>query len=378
MNRIAEFYESNHLTVLLIVVIVFVLYILSIKNRNIVTMNIENEDIKDKIQIFDRKIETYSIVKLKYILTGEVVTCDFAKNKYNKYKKPSRNIKRIYFDNPLAVALFDKETGDIIRYRENEIDEKDIYVEVLSVNNNFFTDEEIESFTKDNSEIMNSLENLNDKEKSTNNSEAMEPKIFEYNSTRLSFRKATIDAMNYNDILIINVIGAKNPDSNGRFKMTKTEIHQTFDNVINTVAYNRDGNYNYLSTPNRAQQFRVITMPIILGTICNSKDDLIKLLKNWLETNENTIGDFDNYLGNTKWIFLNLNGNNYYINADTKREGVLDFVKNHEKNYPWKVIPNNRNVYKKVSNNIDGKAIKGLYFYSENIGQRGGVNHLNI
>ena len=371
MNRIAEFYESNHLTVLLIVVIVFVLYILSIKNRNIVTMNIENEDIKDKTQIFDRKIETYSIVKLKYILTGEVVTCDFAKNKYNKYKKPSRNIKRIYFDNPLAVALFDKETGDIIRYRENEIDEKDIYVEVLNVNNNFFTDEEIESFTKDNSEIMNSLENLNDEEKSTNNSEAMEPKIFEYNSTRLSFRKATIDAMNDNDILIINVIGAENPDSNGRFKMTKTEIYQTFDNVIYSVAYNRDGNFNYPKTPNKAQQFTDVAMPIVKDTICNSKEELIKLLKNWLQTNENTIGDIDNYPGYTKWVELNINGNKYYINADTTREGVTIFVDNHENNSSWKVIANKNNIFKKVSNNTYGKAIKGLYFYSENIGQMG-------
>ena len=117
MNRIAEFYESNHLLVLLVVLFIFGIYVLSTKNRirNIVTMKSENEDKEDKIEIFDLKIETYSIVKLKYILTGEVVTCDFAKNKSNKYKKPSRNIKRIYIDNPLAVALFDKETGDIIK-----------------------------------------------------------------------------------------------------------------------------------------------------------------------------------------------------------------------------------------------------------------------
>ena len=305
MNRIAEFYESNHLTVLLIVVIVFVLYILSIKNRNIVTMNIENEDIKDKIQIFDRKIETYSIVKLKYILTGEVVTCDFAKNKYNKYKKPSRNIKRIYFDNPLAVALFDKEAGDIIKYKENELDEKDIYVEVLNVNNNFFTDEELEVFTRNNSEIINGLENLNYEVKPTNKPEAMKPNFFEYNSTRLSFKKATIDAMDDNDILIINVMGAQNPDNNGRFKMTKNQIYQTFDNVINSVAYNRDGNFNYHKTPDKAQQFRVVAMPIVLGTICNSKNNLITLLKNWLETNENTIGDLDIYQKKHKMDLLN-------------------------------------------------------------------------
>ncbi len=103
---------------------------------------------------------------------------------------------------------------------------------------------------------------------------------------------------------------------------------------------------------------------------CNSKDQLITLLKNWLKTNEPTIGNGKNKTGNTKWIFLILNENNYYINADSKREGILNFVNNHENNYPWVVIANNRGVYKKVSNDVNGKSIKGLYFYSETIGKR--------
>ncbi len=105
-------------------------------------------------------------------------------------------------------------------------------------------------------------------------------------------------------------------------------------------------------------------------TKCTSKEQLIVLLKNWLETSETKIGNGKNKTGNTKWIFLNLNSTNYYINADTKREGIVEFVKNHENNYPSIVIANNRDVYKKVSNDENGKAIKGLYFYSEVIGQR--------
>ena len=93
-------------------------------------------------------------------------------------------------------------------------------------------------------------------------------------------------------------------------------------------------------------------------------------MENWLETNELTIGNGESLTGNTKWIFLNLNGSKYYINADTTREGILNFVKNHENNYPWMVIANNRNVYKKVSNDLNGKSIIGLYFYSVTIGQR--------
>lgn len=276
MNRIADFYESNHLLVLIVLIVFLLLYILSIKNsnRNIVTMNRENEYKEYEEEELDQKIKTYSIVKLKYILTGEVITCDFAKNKSNKYKKPFINIKRIYFDNPLAVALFDKEMGDIIKYKNNEFDENYFYVEILNVNNSLSTDEE--------------------------------RAMYENNDIKL----------------------------------------------------------------NKDYELEEVGIPIINGTICNSKDDLIKLLKNWLETNENTIGDLDNFPRNTRWVELNLNGNNYFINADTRREGVLDFINNHENKYPWRVILNNRNSYNKVSNDENGNAIPYLYFYSEVIGQR--------
>jgi hypothetical protein len=105
-------------------------------------------------------------------------------------------------------------------------------------------------------------------------------------------------------------------------------------------------------------------------TKCSSKDELIQLLKNWLKTNETTIGNEAYSTGNTKWIFLMLNGNNYYLNADTTRDGIKSFVNNHENNYPWVVIANNRNVNKKVTNDVNGSAIKGLYFYSVTIGKR--------
>lgn len=105
-------------------------------------------------------------------------------------------------------------------------------------------------------------------------------------------------------------------------------------------------------------------------TKCYSKDQLILLLENWLKTNEQTIGNGKSKTGNTKWIILYLNNREYFINADTTREGIMNFVKNHEKKYPWVVIANNRKVYKKVSNDINGNAIKGLYFYSKTIGER--------
>jgi hypothetical protein len=114
----------------------------------------------------------------------------------------------------------------------------------------------------------------------------------------------------------------------------------------------------------------MLNIKIMEKSKCNSKDQLITLLKDWLKTNEPTIGNRENKTGNTIWIVLNLNGSNYYINGDSKRDGILNLVKNHENNYPWVVIANNRGVYKKVSNDVNGNAIKGLYFYSVIIGKR--------
>jgi hypothetical protein len=66
---------------------------------------------------------------------------------------------------------------------------------------------------------------------------------------------------------------------------------------------------------------------------CNSKDQLITLLKDWLKTTETKIGNGENKTGNTIWIILSLNGNNYYMNADSTREGILNFVKKlHKQN----------------------------------------------
>jgi len=367
MNRIVDFYESNHLTVLAIVVIVLGFYILSIKNRirNIDKMNSKNEDNEDNFEILDRKIESHSIVTLKYILTGKVVTCDFTENKSKKYIIPRPNIKRIYFDNPLAVALFDKETGDIIKYKENEIDEKDIYVEVLKVNNTLFTEEEIEFFTKDNSEKTNGLENLTEEEKSTNKSKSMEPQIFEYTKTRLTFKKTIIDEMQDNDILIINVEEAQNEDNNGRFKMTKKQIYNTFNNVINSETYNTGPDYNYKKTPKKAQQFSVVAMPIVKGKTCNTKDDLVKLLKNWLGTNENTIGDLKGKKSNPEpWIRIKIDNDSYQINADSRRVGVQEFLNNEGNKHPWLIIPTkNSGNLTKVTNDINGNPIPFFYMY---------------
>jgi hypothetical protein len=101
--------------------------------------------------------------------------------------------------------------------------------------------------------------------------EFMEPNIYEYTATRFSFRRAKIDIMNENDVLYINVANAQIPENEGRFKITKEQIFEHYNNVIESVAYQRDGNYNYKTTPKSADQFRVLTNPTNQGKNWNSK-----------------------------------------------------------------------------------------------------------
>lgn len=104
---------------------------------------------------------------------------------------------------------------------------------------------------------------------------------------------------------------------------------------------------------------------IEMKTTFEKKNELIASLKNWVKTtNDPFIGDLENFNGNTAWIKFIKNDFEYYINADTKREGIIEFIKNHDNGNAWKVIKNNRGNYKKVTNGINGKAIKYLYFYS--------------
>ena len=149
MNRIVDFYESNHLLILIVIIISFGIYLVSIKKRN------------DKI----------------------------------------------------TISMDDR--------KQNNEQSKNVIIKLKT------------------------------------QKQLMGPKTFEYTSTRLTFRKDVIEPMDFDDILIINVLGAQNPDNNGRFKMTKRQIYQTYDNVIKSVAYNRDGNYNYKQTPYSAQLYRV-------------------------------------------------------------------------------------------------------------------------
>lgn len=106
------------------------------------------------------------------------------------------------------------------------------------------------------------------------------------------------------------------------------------------------------------------------NSICYDKEELVNLLKKWLKTDEETIGDIRNYTKNTRWLYLELDNFRYFFNSDTKRRGVEDFVRNHDRGFTWRVIQNKKGNFKKVTNEQSGNSIPFLYFYSEVRGKR--------
>jgi len=92
-----------------------------------------------------------------------------------------------------------------------------------------------------------------------------------------------------------------------------------------------------------------------------SKQDLFQILKWWkILSKANTIGEII-INGNTPTIRINLGSKNYVINADTNKEGVVEFLKNKE--HPWILIENENGIQNKITNNENKSPIKGFYMY---------------
>ena len=118
MNGIGEFYQSNHLSVLITVVILFGIYILKLKTKIL-------DYISKQDEYNNKKIRIGSIVKLKYILTGEVVTLQISEYQSGVIENQSK-IRRINSKMPLAVSLLDKEVGDLVKFKVNISDENEV------------------------------------------------------------------------------------------------------------------------------------------------------------------------------------------------------------------------------------------------------------
>ncbi len=97
-----------------------------------------------------------------------------------------------------------------------------------------------------------------------------------------------------------------------------------------------------------------------------SKFQLTTLLKQWLLTTSGyTIGDLKGKSSNPEAaLWIKINNYLYRINADTKREGVIAFLKNESNKNSWVIIPTEKSgELTKVTNDINHNSIPGLYMY---------------
>lgn len=134
MNRVVELYEANHLMVLVIVFVGFIIYINAIKNKFrkslIVQNKVEDEDEnEDEIVVSAPKIYIGSRVIIKYILTDDIVEIEIC----DTQNRRENNVVFVNHHMPLATSLLNKEVGDIIKFKKNITDKNYIYVEVHQI-----------------------------------------------------------------------------------------------------------------------------------------------------------------------------------------------------------------------------------------------------
>lgn len=104
--------------------------------------------------------------------------------------------------------------------------------------------------------------------------------------------------------------------------------------------------------------------PINRNFSLKDKDEFIEILKWWSTiTTSNTIGDLTLMNKNTPLIYLQIGSSTYYINADSTKNGVKEFLKNKKES--WSIIVNENGVKNKVTNSVNSDAIPGFYFYKE-------------
>ena len=95
------------------------------------------------------------------------------------------------------------------------------------------------------------------------------------------------------------------------------------------------------------------------GNCLNSREDLVLLLRGWLQmTESDTIGDPNVGVGLKKLIKLQIGDKRYVLNADTRRKGVKVFLENEKNGNTWTYSETNR-----VSNASNREHIETLQMY---------------
>lgn len=146
MNNIVQFYESNHFLFFIITFIVLMYNIISSRKTKLaknsskrdfnsesdLDINGNSEEISDEQYeevISERCTSVGSKVKLYYIKEDKILSLIISEN---TNKADSKNL---HYKLPLAIALYNKEAGSIIKFKKSETDLNFVYVEVLEVDN---------------------------------------------------------------------------------------------------------------------------------------------------------------------------------------------------------------------------------------------------
>jgi hypothetical protein len=128
---------------------------------------------------------------------------------------------------PLAIALMEKSAGELIKFKLNETDENDIYIEILNVNNNLFTDEEIEEIK--NIELKTNLIEENNMP-SINKENNTKTKTNQYNrgSENLSYFKISKNWYGLKKMITVTFSEGKNKGKSFRY-----DHDEVYKNTIN-------------------------------------------------------------------------------------------------------------------------------------------------
>lgn len=97
-----------------------------------------------------------------------------------------------------------------------------------------------------------------------------------------------------------------------------------------------------------------------------SKSELKSLLEGWLILSQADVIGSPSLPNNTPVILIQLGEDKYYINGDTRREGVTKAVSHIQET--WKVVENNRGVKNKIVFSTflrTMESIRYFYFYKK-------------
>lgn len=98
--------------------------------------------------VVTEKIRIGSIVRLKYISTDKIILILISEYQDIEIEnQPGINV--LYYKKPLADALLNKEVGDLVEFKLNDLDENEVKVEVLAINNEFVDEFEEEIITNE-------------------------------------------------------------------------------------------------------------------------------------------------------------------------------------------------------------------------------------